>query len=215
MLLIVENSLTNNWDVQSAINESAGQKNYFIEGIVMQAGILNKNGRIYPEEVLFEETERYTKEMVEGNRAYGELGHPDSPTVNLDRASHIFKEINIDGKNVHGKAKIIDTPKGKIVKSLIDEGGVFGCSSRSLGNLKRKPNNVMEVQRGMKIAAIDIVADPSAPESFVQGIMEGREWMVNEYGIWVEMAKQRIEKASSRELESLKIALFEEFMNKV
>jgi hypothetical protein len=165
-------------------NVGNGDKNYFIEGIFMQSDVKNRNGRIYPKNTLAKETTRYINEYVQKGRALGELNHPTGPTVNLDRVSHIVKELYEDGKNVYGKAKVLDTPMGKIVKNLIDEGAQLGVSTRGMGSLKSK-NGYQEVQEDFMLAAIDIVADPSAPNAFVNGIMEGREWIF-ENGIWSE-----------------------------
>ena len=153
-------------------------KTYFIEGVFLQGEIKNRNGRIYPMDVMKKEVERYTKENIEKNRAYGELGHPDSPTINLDRVSHMIKELKLDGNNYVGKAKIMDTPYGKIVKSLIDEGANLGVSSRGMGSLRAKSDGTQLVQDDFMLAtAGDIVADPSAPDAFVRGVMEGKEWV--------------------------------------
>jgi len=153
-------------------------KNYFIEGVFLQGEIKNRNGRVYPMEIMKKEVERYTKESIEKNRAYGELGHPDSPTINLDRVSHMIKELKLDGNNYIGKAKIMDTPYGKIVKSLIDEGANLGVSSRGMGTLRAKNDGTQLVQDDFMLAtAGDIVADPSAPDAFVRGVMEGKEWV--------------------------------------
>ncbi|NBP55736.1 primosomal protein [bacterium] len=153
-------------------------KSYFIEGVFLQGEIKNRNGRIYPMDIMKKEVERYTKENIEKNRAYGELGHPDSPTINLDRVSHMIKELKLDGNNYVGKAKIMDTPYGKIVKSLIDEGANLGVSSRGMGSLRAKNDGTQLVQDDFMLAtAGDIVADPSAPDAFVRGVMEGKEWV--------------------------------------
>lgn len=153
-------------------------KTYFIEGVFLQGEIKNRNGRIYPMDIMKKEVERYTKENIEKNRAYGELGHPDSPTINLDRVSHMIKELKLDGNNYVGKAKIMDTPYGKIVKSLIDEGANLGVSSRGMGSLRAKNDGTQLVQDDFMLAtAGDIVADPSAPDAFVRGVMEGKEWV--------------------------------------
>lgn len=153
-------------------------KSYFIEGVFLQGEIKNRNGRIYPMDIMRKEVERYTKENIEKNRAYGELGHPDSPTINLDRVSHMIKELKLDGNNYVGKAKIMDTPYGKIVKSLIDEGANLGVSSRGMGSLRAKNDGTQLVQDDFMLAtAGDIVADPSAPDAFVRGVMEGKEWV--------------------------------------
>ena len=159
--------------------KEGGGKNYKIRGIFMQADIKNRNGRIYPMEVLDEEVRKYNKNFIEQNRAFGELGHPDGPTVNLERVSHMITSLKPDGKNFIGEAKIMDTPMGKIVKNLMDEGAKLGVSSRGMGSLKQKGGaNVVSDDFYLATAA-DIVADPSAPNAFVEGIMEGKEWVWN------------------------------------
>ena len=159
--------------------KEGGGKNYKIRGIFMQADIKNRNGRIYPMEVLDEEVKNYNKKFIKQNRAFGELGHPDGPTVNLERVSHMITSLEPDGKNFIGEAKIMDTPMGKIVKNLMDEGAKLGVSSRGMGSLKQKGGaNVVSDDFYLATAA-DIVADPSAPNAFVEGIMEGKEWVWN------------------------------------
>ena len=156
-----------------------GGKNYKIKGIFLQADIKNRNGRIYPMEVLEKEVTRYNKKFIIEKRAYGELGHPEGPTVNLERVSHMVTELYPDGKNFIGEAKIMETPMGKIVKSLMNEGGKLGVSSRGMGSLDQK-NGANYVRDDFYLAtAADIVADPSAPNAFVEGIMEGKEWVWN------------------------------------
>ena len=174
-----------------------GGKNYFIEGIFMQANKKNRNGRIYPTEVLQKEAKRYTTEFIKKKRAFGELGHPDGPTVNLERVSHMIEELEEVDQNFMGRAKILDTPYGKIVKSLIDEGAQLGVSSRGMGSLKSGKDGISEVQGDFYLAtAADIVADPSAPDAFVAGIMEGAEWIYNaSTNSWImEHIKNNIEK---------------------
>ena len=159
--------------------KEGGGKNYKIRGIFMQADIKNRNGRIYPMEVLDEEVKKYNKNFIKQNRAFGELGHPDGPTVNLERVSHMITSLKPDGKNFIGEAKIMDTPMGKIVKNLMDEGAKLGVSSRGMGSLKQRGGaNVVSDDFYLATAA-DIVADPSAPNAFVEGIMEGKEWVWN------------------------------------
>ncbi len=154
-----------------------GKKNYKIKGIFMQADIKNRNGRVYPMDTLEKEVERYTKNFVNQHRAYGELGHPDGPTVNLERVSHMITSLKKDGKNFIGEAKILSTPMGEIVKNLMKDGGKLGVSSRGLGSLEQK-NGANYVKNDFHLAtAADIVADPSAPNAFVEGIMEGKEWI--------------------------------------
>ena len=159
--------------------KESGGKNYKIRGIFMQADVKNRNGRVYPMEVLEKEVTKYNKNFIKENRAFGELGHPEGPTVNLERVSHMITELHPDGKNFIGEAKIMDTPMGKIVKNLMDEGGKLGVSSRGMGSLDSK-NGANYVRDDFYLAtAADIVADPSAPNAFVEGIMEGKEWIWN------------------------------------
>ena len=156
-----------------------GKKKFSLKGIFMQAEIKNRNGRVYPFEVLNKEVERYNKEFIEQNRAYGELGHPDGPTVNLDKVSHMVTSLKPDGKNFIGEAKVMSTPMGEIVKNIMDDGGKLAVSSRGMGSLTKK-NGANYVNDDFYLAtAADIVADPSAPNAFVQGIMEGKEWVWN------------------------------------
>ena len=172
-----------------------GKKNYKIKGVFMQADIKNRNGRVYPMEVLNKEVRRYNKEYINEKRAFGELGHPDGPTVNLERASHMITKLYPDGKNFIGEAKIMSTPMGEIVKTLMDEGAKLGVSSRGMGSLDQK-NGANYVRDDFYLAtASDIVADPSAPNAFVEGIMEGKEWVWNNGSLVeaeLERAKQRI-----------------------
>ena len=200
------------------IEEGTKPKQYFIEGIFMQSEKKNKNGRVYPLPILEKEVNRYVKEYVEPKRAFGELGHPDGPTVNLDRASHMITSLTKEGKNFVGRAKILDTPNGKIVKSLIDEGARLGVSSSGMGTLK-PDKKAQIVQNDFYLAtAADIVADPSAPNAFVEGIMEGREWiwdngLLKEHDI--ERARDNIRSASSRELEEVKLNEFKNLLSKL
>ena len=199
--------------------KESGKKNYFIEGIFMQGDLQNRNGRVYPINVLQREAERYMKEAVQANRAYGELGHPNGPTINLDRVSHMIKELRQEGNNFYGKAKIMDTPMGNIVKNLMDEGASLGVSTRGMGSLKENKSGYMEVQDDFHLAtAADIVADPSAPDAFVRGIMEGKEW-VWDNGILKEMhvneMRKRIRKAPLNRLEETKLNVFASFLNEL
>ena len=202
----------------SELNEETGKKSHFIEGVFLQSNLKNRNGRMYPKEVMQKEVARYTAEAIDKKRAYGELGHPEGPTVNLDRVSHMIVGLKEDGDNYIGRAKILDTPMGRIVKELIDEGASLGVSSRGLGSLKER-NGVNEVQEDFMLAtAADIVADPSAPDAYVQGIMENKEWtFVN--GIWqekeLEESKDMIRAASTQELEAVKLQVFENFLTKL
>ena len=199
--------------------KETGEKTYFIEGIFMQGNMKNRNGRVYPVDILEKEVGRYNKEYVEKNRAYGELGHPQGPTINLDRVSHMIKELYRDGDNFRGKAKIMDTPMGNIVKNLMDEGSTLGVSSRGMGSLKAK-NGVNEVQNDFYLAtAGDIVADPSAPDAFVEGIMEGKEWIWDNGLIKeVEIANYRDqinESVRKRQKEEAMLLVFEDFLRKL
>jgi len=196
-----------------------GKKSHKIKGIFMQANIKNRNGRVYPQEVLENEVNRYRKEFINKKRAFGELGHPDGPTVNLERVSHLITSLEGDGKgNYIGEAKVTDTPYGKIVKSLIDEGAQLGVSSRGMGSLENKGGTNYVKSDFYLATAADIVADPSAPSAFVQGVMEGKEW-VWDNGIVKEKdiseIQQEIEAARSFELAEKQTAAFEKFMRKV
>jgi hypothetical protein len=198
--------------------EGAGNdaKNYFIEGVFLQSGIKNRNGRVYPPAVMGKEVNRYMKEYVEQNRAFGELGHPQGPTINLDRVSHMIVKLTESGSNYEGRAKILDTPMGKIAKNLLDEGAKLGVSSRGVGTLKPMGEGYQEVQDDFYLStAADIVADPSAPDAFVRGIMENAEWIYNE-GIWsveeVERTKKMITEASSKQLQEVKLLAFEKLL---
>ena len=194
-------------------NVGNGEKTYFIEGVFMQASVKNRNGRVYPQHVLAKECKRYINEYVEKGRALGELNHPTGPTVNLDRVSHIVKELHEDGNTIYGRAKIMSTPMGNIAKNLIDEGARLGVSTRGMGSLKSK-NGYQEVQEDFMLAAVDIVADPSAPNAFVNGIMEGREWMFVE-GSWqereAEAAKKLIKNSSKRQLNQNIVKVFNDY----
>ena len=195
-----------------------GGKNYYIGGVFMQGNIKNRNGRMYPMEILVREVKRYHKDYVMENRAYGELGHPQGPTINLERVSHMIKELKQDGNNIIGKAKIMDTPAGKIVKSLMNEGCKLGVSSRGMGTLRQK-GGINMVQSDFQLAtAADIVADPSAPAAFVEGIMEGVEWLQID-GAWVpqylENTRTKIKKASKRNIQEVKVEAFKEFMKQL
>ena len=197
----------------------SGGKNYFIEGIFMQANKKNRNGRVYPTEILQKEAKRYTTEFIKKKRAFGELGHPDGPTVNLERVSHMIEELEEVGQNFMGRAKILDTPYGKIVKNLIDEGAQLGVSSRGMGSLKPGRNGISEVQDDFYLAtAADIVADPSAPDAFVHGIMEGKEW-VWDNGLLKETQiqeyKDKIEKSSRKGRENVLVEAFRDFITKL
>ena len=199
-----------------------GKKDFFIEGIFMQADLKNRNGRIYPMPVMEKEVNRYVKEYVDTKRAFGELGHPEGPQINLDRVSHMITELKRDGSNIIGRAKILETPMGNIARNIMQGGGAVGVSSRGLGSLKEK-NGIMEVQDDFTHAtAADIVADPSAPGAFVSGIMEGVEW-VWDNGLLkaqqIELYKEEIEKAAAkpnkRALEEAMLRTWTDFLSKL
>lgn len=199
--------------------KESGKKDFYIEGVFLQGDLKNRNGRVYPVEVLDKEVKRYNDEYIEKNRAYGELGHPQGPTINLERVSHMIKELKRDGSNYVGRAKIMDTPYGNIVKNLMQEGAQLGVSSRGMGSLKDTGKGVMEVQDDFYLAtAADIVADPSAPDAFVKGIMEGVEW-VWDNGVLkaqkLEEMKKQIQKASKRSLPETKLRVFENFFKEL
>ena len=205
-------------DVQILTEEKNGKKDYKIKGVFMQADIKNRNGRIYPVETLAKEVRRYTKEFIEKKRAFGELGHPDGPTVNLERVSHMITSLKPEGKNFIGEAKIMDTPYGKIVKNLIDEGAVLGVSSRGMGSIQQQGGRNLVGKDFYLATAADIVADPSAPDAFVEGIMEGKEWIWDNgvlKSVTVEQYKSEIEKAKRQELAEKKSKIFADFMSKL
>ena len=196
-------------------DDSEGKKNYKIRGVFMEADVKNRNNRMYPMQVLEKEVKRYNKEYVQQKRAFGELGHPDGPTVNLERVSHMITKLYPDGKQFVGEAKVMDTPYGKIVKNLIDEGAKLGVSSRGMGSLE--PQRDMHVVKDdfYLATAADIVADPSAPNAFVEGIMEGKEWIWDN-GIVkeVDIAQYRAElRKESKRLEEKKVEVFKKFMS--
>ena len=205
-------------DVQVLTEEKNGKKDYKIKGVFMQADIKNRNGRIYPVETLAKEVRRYTKEFIEKKRAFGELGHPDGPTVNLERVSHMITSLKPEGKNFIGEAKVMDTPYGKIVKNLIDEGAVLGVSSRGMGSIQQQNGRNMVGKDFYLATAADIVADPSAPDAFVEGIMEGKEWVWDNgmlKSVTVEQYKSEVEKAKRKELAEVKSKVFADFMSKL
>ena len=197
------------------VEETNGKKDYKIKGVFLQSNIKNRNGRIYPKEILVKEVNRYNKEFINKKRAFGELGHPDGPTVNLERVSHMITKLYPDGDNFIGEAKIMNTPYGKIVKGLIDEGAQLGVSSRGMGSLiNRGGKNYVKDDFYLATAA-DIVADPSAPDAFVEGIMEGKEW-VWENGALIEKDieawRMEIYKAKKFELDEKKLKVFESML---
>ena len=200
------------------VEEKNGKKNYTIKGVFLQSNIKNRNGRVYPKDILMTEVKRYNSEFINKNRAFGELGHPDGPTVNLERVSHMIKKLYPDGDNFIGEAKIMDTPYGKIVKGLIDEGAQLGVSSRGMGSIEQRNGASFVKDDFMLATAADIVADPSAPQAFVEGIMEGKEW-VWDNGVLVEQDieawKMEMIKTKQKALEEKKIKIFGEFIRKL
>lgn len=214
MKLIKEITETVNYLTEDA----NGKKNLFIEGPFLVSEVKNKNGRLYEKNTMMKEVSRYTENYINKNRAFGELGHPDSPTINLDRVSHMITSLREDGNHWIGRAKILDTPMGNIAKNLIEGGAQLGVSSRGMGSLKLV-NGVNVVQPDFYLAtAADIVADPSAPGAFVQGIMEGKEWMLVD-GTWTEVhieeSRKMIQKASRKQIEEVSIQIFENFIKKL
>ena len=197
-----------NEDVELIVEKRGDIREHFIHGVFMQGGVKNKNGRIYPMQNL--------GEAIQKSRALGELNHPEGPTVNLDKVSHMIKELRQDGNNFVGKAKILNTPMGKIVKGLLDEGTSLGVSSRGMGSLKKVDGGLNEVQNDFTLSAVDIVADPSAPDAFVNGILEGKEWiwdngLLKEHQI--ARYEKQIKRTSSRNLEEKTLKLFKEFLS--
>ena len=200
------------------VEETNGKKDYKIRGIFLQSNMKNRNGRVYPKDILENEVTRYNKEFINKKRAFGELGHPDGPTVNLERVSHMITKLHPDGNNFIGEAKIMNTPYGKIVKGLIDEGAQLGVSSRGMGSLTQR-NGANYVKDDFYLAtAADIVADPSAPDAFVEGIMENKEW-VWDNGVLkekdIEAWKSQVQTAKQRALEESKLKVFESFLKKL
>ena len=204
--------------VQYVTEEKDGKKTLYIEGPFLVAEAVNKNKRMYKEETMRNEVKRYSEEYISKNRAFGELGHPDTPSINLDRVSHLIVGLRQEGTAWIGKAKILETPMGNIARSLIEGGAQLGVSSRGMGSLKME-NGINVVQGDFHLAtAADIVADPSAPGAFVQGIMEGKEWMMVN-GVWTEYqyeeAKQEIKQASRKEIEQVSLRIWESFVKKL
>ena len=205
-------------EVQNAeylVEETNGKKNYKIRGVFLQSEIKNRNGRVYEKEILEKEVRRYNAEFINKKRAFGELGHPDSPTVNLERVSHMITSLYPDGTNFIGEAKIMNTPYGKIVKGLIDEGAQLGVSSRGMGSLEQRGGANYVKDDFYLATAADIVADPSAPDAFVEGIMESKEWVWNN-GVLVEKNieawKREIEGAKRHALAEAKVKVFTNFL---
>jgi hypothetical protein len=215
MKLITE--ITEDVEYLSEAKES-GEKEHFIHGIFLQGNMKNRNGRIYPIEILDKEVGRYMKDMVKHSRAFGELGHPAGPSINLDRVSHIIVDLKKEGHNYIGKAKLTDTPMGNIAKGLLKSGGKIGVSSRGMGSLKPGKDGIMEVQGDYRLAtAADIVADPSAPHAFVEGIMEGVEWIYDPVkDTWLEEKvhniKKAVKKMTMNEIEEKQLAIFENYV---
>ena len=205
-------------DAKYIVEEANGKKDYKIRGVFLQTEIRNRNGRVYPKDILENEVRRYNTEFINKKRAFGELGHPDGPTVNLERVSHMITKLYPDGNNFIGEAKIMNTPYGKIVKGLIDEGAQLGVSSRGMGSLEQR-GGVNYVGKDFYLAtAADIVADPSAPDAFVEGIMENKEW-VWDNGVLVEKNidawKREIESAKRNALAEAKVKIFKNFLKKL
>ena len=194
-----------------------GSKSVYIEGIFMQAEKPNRNGRIYGKGIMEREVQKY-QELINEKRSLGELGHPPNPSINLNQVSHMITGLKFEGNDIYGKAKILDTPMGKIAKNFIEEGVRLGVSSRGLGSVKLNKEGVNEVQDDFHLATVDIVADPSAPDAFVQGIMESADWIL-ENGIWkavqIEQAQNTIRKASKADLNKVKLQVFEQFLRTI
>ena len=192
-----------------------GKKNHFIEGVFLQGEIKNRNGRMYPISTLQRESVNYNKKYIEKGRALGELGHPDGPTINLDRVSHLITSLKQEGNNYVGKARLLDTPMGNIAKNLIDEGVKLGVSSRGLGTIRERDGVKVVMDDFMLATAADIVADPSAPDAFVNGIMEGKEWIYNNGSVQeqkVEQIKKRIDNAALNQMEEVKLSAFSQYL---
>ena len=207
----------NDYEVSPVIVEQneKGEKEYFIEGIFMQSEIKDRNGRVYPKDIMEKEVNRYREQFIDKKRAFGELGHPEGPTINLDRVSHLITSLEEDNNNYVGRAKILSTPNGQIVRNLINDGAKLGVSSRGLGSLEQK-GGAQYVKGDFQLAtAADIVADPSAPEAFVEGIMEGVEW-IYENGILkaqtIEKMRQELSETRSKNLQEKKLELWKRFV---
>jgi len=194
-----------------------GTKSVYIEGIFMQAEKPNRNGRMYGKGIMEREVQKY-QELINEKRSLGELGHPPNPSINLNQVSHMITGLKFEGNDIYGKAKILDTPMGKIAKNFIEEGVRLGVSSRGLGSVKLNKEGINEVQDDFHLATVDIVADPSAPDAFVQGIMESADWIL-ENGVWkaiqVEQAQNTIRKASKADLNKVKLQVFEQFLRTI
>jgi len=213
MKLITEH----NENLRYLTEEKDGEKKYMIEGIFAQAEAANRNGRVYPREVLESATDKYSNEQVKRGRAVGELGHPDSPTINLDRVSHKITELNWEGNNVIGKAEILETPMGKIVRGLMDGEVQLGVSTRGMGSLKQSGGKTV-VSEDFILSTVDIVQDPSAPQAFVNGIMEGYDFYYNEDEIVAVKSEQyydKMKKMSSKQLAEQQMKLFKDYLNDI
>ncbi len=199
-------------------NPKTGKQDTFIEGVMLQTEVKNKNGRIYPKEIMQKEVARYTKQYINEKRAYGELGHPEGPTINLERTSHLITSLKEDGNNFVGKAKVLSTPMGEIVKNLLADGARLGVSSRGMGSLKasKREGGTQMVQSDFQLAtAADIVADPSAPDAFVNGVMEGVEWIWDNGVIKaqkIEEYKHSVRRAKTHKLQETKLKVFKDFL---
>lgn len=216
MLLLKEETFHTNPEVEILSEGDIKVKNYYLNGCFMQTETLNKNGRIYPRPILEKELNRY-QSLIESKRALGELGHPDTPTINLPLVSHVITNLKFENNDVIGKTKILDTPNGRIVKTFIDEGIVLGMSSRGMGSLKQE-SSANIVQDDYHLATIDIVAEPSAPGAFVNGILEGKEWLLVN-GAWTEMhmdkSKKLLEKIKAEDVEKVALLIFENYLRKI
>ena len=192
-----------------------GKKKHFIEGVFLQGAIKNRNGRMYPVPTLQREVDKYNEAYIKKGRALGELGHPDGPTINLDRVSHLITSLKNEGNNFIGRARILDTPMGNIAKNLLDEGVKLGVSSRGLGTIKEENGMKVVMDDFMLATAADIVADPSAPDAFVDGIMEGKEWVYAGGAIHeqtIETIKRRIDNATRNQMEERKLSAFAQYL---
>ena len=204
-----------NEEVEYITEDNEGKKNHYIQGVFLQSEITNRNGRMYPKSVLDREVKNYNEKYIRTNRALGELGHPEGPTVNLDRVSHKITELKEDGNNFVGKAKLLDTPMGNIAKNLLGEGVKLGVSSRGMGTLKRENGASVVGEDFMLAAAADIVSDPSAPDAFVEGIMEGKEWVWENGRLQekdIASIKQELDHATLINIQEKKISAFETFL---
>ena len=204
-----------NEEVDYLVEENEGKKNHYIQGVFLQSEITNRNGRMYPKSVLDREVKNYNEKYIRTNRALGELGHPEGPTVNLDRVSHKITELKEDGNNFVGKAKLLDTPMGNIAKNLLGEGVKLGVSSRGMGTLKRENGASVVGEDFMLATAADIVSDPSAPDAFVEGIMEGKEWVWENGRLQekdVASIKKELDNATLINMQEKKISAFETFL---